>query len=34
MGVGLHNVWVPPDVHVLVDAAADRQRAAPGYAQG
>ena len=23
MGVGLHNVWVRPDVHVLADAAAD-----------
>jgi hypothetical protein len=24
MGVGLRNVWVRPDVHVLADAAADQ----------
>jgi hypothetical protein len=23
MGVGLHNMWVRPDVHVIADAAAD-----------
>jgi hypothetical protein len=24
MGIGLHNVWVRPDVHVVVDEAADQ----------
>jgi hypothetical protein len=24
MGVGLRNIWVRPDVHVIADAAADR----------
>ena len=23
MSVGLHNVWVRPNVHVITDAAAD-----------
>ena len=23
MGVGLRNIWVQPDVHVIADAAAD-----------
>jgi hypothetical protein len=23
MSVGLHNVWVRPNVHVIADAAAD-----------
>jgi hypothetical protein len=24
MSVGLHNMWVRPNVHVIADAAADR----------
>jgi hypothetical protein len=23
MGVGLHNIWVQPDVHVMADVADD-----------
>jgi hypothetical protein len=24
MGVGLHHIWVRPDVHVIADVAADQ----------